>query len=142
MVKQEDIFKQLQEGADPSVLAQQFADALNAAIAQKNTEDAAKNQKVAEKMARMQAIIDEVFDFIDDFYPDFAVPAEAREQVTAEGIVDAFDEAAAEAKRFAALLQNIDKAPIAREKMNIKPAAAKGANPDAIAAFLRANGLA
>jgi len=138
MVKQEDIFKQLQEGADPSVLAQQFADALNAAIAQKNTEDAAKNQKVAEKMARMQAIIDEVFDFIDDFYPDFSVPAEAREQVTAEGIVDAFDEAAAEAKRFAALLQNIDKVPVAKEKVNIKPAA----NPDAIAAFLRANGLA
>lgn len=136
MVRQEDIFKQLQEGADPSVLAQQFADALNAAIAQKNTEDAAKNQKVAEKMARMQAIIDEVYEFIDDFYPAFSVPAGVREQVTAEGIVDAFDEAEAEAQRFAALFKNIDKVPATKEKVNTK------ANPDSIAAFLRANGLA
>lgn len=135
MVRQEDIFKQLQEGADPGVLAQQFADALNAAIAQKNTEDAAKNQKVAEKIARMQAIIDEVFDFIDDFYPDFAVPEKAREHVTAESIVDAFDEAAAEAKRLEALFHNI---PVVKEKVNVR----KGANPDAIAAFLRENGLA
>ena len=138
MVRQEDIFKQLQEGADPSVLAQQFADALNAAIAQKNTEDVAKSQKVAEKIARMQAIIDEVFDFIDDFYPDFAVPEKAREQVTAESIVDAFDEAAAEAKRFASLLHNFDKIPAAKDKVNAR----KGASPDAIAEFLRANGLA
>ena len=135
MVRQEDIFKQLQEGVDPSVLAQQFADALNAAIAQKNTEDAAKNQKVAEKIARMQAIIDEVFDFIDDFYPDFAVPEKAREHVTADSIVDAFDEAVAEAKRLEALFHNI---PVAKEKVNVR----KGANPDAIAAFLRENGLA
>lgn len=136
MVRQEDIFKQLQEGADPSVLAQQFADALNAAIAQKNTEDAAKNQKVAEKMARMQAIIDEVYEFIDDFYPAFSVPAGVREQVTAEGVIDAFDEAEAEAQRFAALFKNIDKAPATKEKVNTK------ANSDSIAAFLRANGLA
>lgn len=136
MVRQEDIFKQLQEGADPSVLAQQFADALNAAIAQKNTEDAAKNQKVAEKMARMQAIIDEVYEFIDDFYPAFSVPAGVREQVTAEGVIDAFDEAEAEAQRLAALFKNIDKAPATKEKVNTK------ANPDSIAAFLRANGLA
>lgn len=135
MVRQEDIFKQLQEGADPNVLAQQFADALNAAIAQKNTEDAAKNQKVAEKIARMQTIIDEVFDFIDDFYPDFAVSKKAREHVTAESIVDAFDEAAAEAKRLEALFYNI---PVAKEKVNVR----KGAKSDAIAAFLRENGLA
>ena len=135
MVRQEEIFKQLQEGADPDVLAQQFADALNAAIAQKNTEDAAKNQKVAEKIARMQAIIDEVFDFINDFYPDFAVSKKAREHVTADSIVDAFDEAVAEAKRLEALFHNIL---VAKDKVNAR----KGASPDAIAEFLRANGLA
>ena len=58
MVKQEDILKMLQEGADAGELAQQFADALNAAIAEKNAQ-------ATQKVAKMQAIIDESFDFIE-----------------------------------------------------------------------------
>lgn len=142
MYRQEDILKALQEGADASALAQQFADALNAAIAQKNAEDAAKNQKVAEKMARMQAIIDEVFDFMDEFYPEFKVPADAREAITAEGLVDELDKTVAELAQFSKFLkanQNIfGEVPVVK----VQKAAAPVGNADAIANFLKANGLA
>lgn len=142
MFRQEDILRQLQEGADAGALAQQFTDALNAAIAQKNAEDAAKNQKVAEKMARMQAIIDEVFDFMDEFYPEFKVPADAREAITAEGLVDELDKTVAELAQFSKFLkanQNIfGEVPVVK----VQKAAAPTAKADAIADFLRANGLA
>ena len=136
MFKQEDILKQLQQGADAGAIAKQFTDALNAAIAQKNAEDAAKNQRFAEKVAKMQAIVDEVFDYIDEFYPEFAVPAEARKEVTGEAIVDAMEQAKQEVAELTAFLKNHQK-----PKMNIKPAAPT-AKADAIADFLRANGLA
>lgn len=140
MFKQEDILRQLQEGADAGAIAQQFTDALNAAIAQKNAEDAAKNAKFAEKVARMQAIVDEVFDYIDEFYPEFAVPVEARNEVNGEAIVDAMEQAKQEVAQLTAFLKNHNLAG-QKPKMNIKPAA-QAPNPDAIAAFLRANGLA
>ena len=54
MVKQEDILKMLQEGADAGELAQQFADALNAAIAEKNAADAKKNAQATQKVAKNQ----------------------------------------------------------------------------------------
>lgn len=142
MYRQEDILKALQEGADASALAQQFADALNAAIAQKNAEDAAKNQKVAEKMARMQAIIDEVFDFVDEFYPDLGIPADAREAITAEAMVDELDKTVAELAQLSKFLKankNIfGEVPVVK----VQKSAAPVGNADAIANFLKANGLA
>ena len=137
MFRQEDILKQLQEGADAGALAQQFTDALNAAIAQKNAEDAAKNKKIAEKVARMQAIVDEVFDFVDEFYPEFKVPADLKEQINGEMIVDAMEQAMDEVAQLTAFMKNHNmKAPIQ------KRTAAPTAKADAIADFLRANGLA
>ena len=136
MVKQEDIFKALQEGVDAQVMAQQFADALNAAIAQKNALDA------KEKMAHMNAILEEVFDFMDKYYPEFHLPKEAREQITAEAIVDAIDQAAEEAKELSKLFKALE----ARHQKaeSIKPAVTpiKVADSDAIANFLKAQGLA
>lgn len=142
MVKQEDIFKALQEGADAQAMAQQFADALNAAIAQKNALDAKKNVEVKEKMAHMNTILEEVFDFIDKYYPEFHLPKEAREQITAEAIVDAIDQAAEEAKELSKLFKALE----ARHQKteSIKPAVTpiKVADSDAIANFLKAQGLA
>lgn len=140
MFRQEDILRQLQEGADAGALAQQFTDALNAAIAQKNAEDAAKNKRIAEKVARMQAIVDEVFDFVDEFYPDFKVPEDLKAQVNGEMIVDAMEQAMDEVAQLTAFMKNhnmqLQKAPIQ------KRTAAPTAKADAIADFLRANGLA
>jgi predicted secreted protein len=135
MFRQEDILRQLQEGADAGALAQQFTDALNAAIAQKNAEDAAKNKKIAEKVARMQAIVDEVFDFVDEFYPDFKVPEDLKAQVNGEMIVDAMEQAMDEVAQLTAFMKN--------HNMQLqKRPAAPTAKADAIADFLRANGLA
>ena len=145
MVKQEDIFKQLQEGADPSVLAQQFADALNAAIAEKNTADAKKNAQAAQKVAKMQAIIDEAFDFIDEYYPDFKVPKEMREEFTAESVIDAMDQAAEDIKHLVAFSKSLKNDPLFQKVMEDKTAHTKlnrAVKGDPIAEFLRANGLA
>ena len=142
MVKQEDILKALQEGADAQAMAQQFADALNAAIAQKNEMDAKKNAAVKEKMAHMNAIIEEVFEFLDKYYPEFHLPTGMREQFTAEAVVDAIDQAAEEAKELAKLFKALE----ARHQRaeNVKPAVTpvKDAKADAIANFLKAQGLA
>lgn len=133
MFRQEDILRQLQEGVEAGAIAQQFTDALNAAIAQKNAEEAAKNKRIAEKVARMQAIVDEVFDFVDEFYPEFAVPVEARNEVTGESIVDTMEQAKQEIAQLTSFMQ--------KPTMKIKPAAPT-VKADAIAEFLKANGLA
>lgn len=145
MVKQEDIFKALQEGADAQAMAQQFADALNAAIAQKNALDAKKNAEVKEKMAHMNAILEELFEFIDKYYPDFKVSQEVRDNVTAEAVIDALDEAEKEMKQimsFAKTLRNeVDFQKVVKEKAagnQIK----RPVVGDPIADFLKANGLA
>lgn len=137
MFRQEDILRQLQEGADAGALAQQFTDALNAAIAQKNAEDAAKNKKIAEKVARMQAIVDEVFDFVDEFYPEFKVPEDLKAQVNGEMIVDAMEQAMDEVAQLTAFMKNHN-----MQLQNQRRVAAPTAKADAIADFLRANGLA
>ena len=141
MVKQEEILKMLQEGADAGELAQQFADALNAAIAEKNAADAKKNAQVAQKVAKMQAIIDETFDFIDEYYPDFKVPKEMREEFTAEAVIDAMDQAAEDIKHLVAFSKSLKNDSFFQKVMEDKPARTK-LSRDPIADFLKANGLA
>ena len=141
MVKQEEILKMLQEGADAGELAQQFADALNAAIAEKNAADAKKNAQVAQKVAKMQAIIDETFDFIDEYYPDFKVPKEMREEFTAEAVIDAMDQAAEDIKHLVSFTKSLKNDPFFQKVMEDKPARNK-ISRDPIADFLKANGLA
>ena len=141
MVKQEEIFKMLQEGADAGELAQQFADALNAAIAEKNAADAKKNAQATQKVAKMQTIVNEIFDFIDEYYPDMKVPKEVREEVTAESVIDAMDQAAEEIKQLVSLTKTLKNDPFFQKVMEDKPARNK-LSRDPIADFLKANGLA
>ena len=142
MVKQEEILKMLQEGADAGELAQQFADALNAAIAEKNAADEKKKTaRVAQKVAKMQAILDEVFDFIDEYYPDFKVPKEMREEFTAEAVIDAMDQAAEDIKHLVAFSKSLKNDSFFQKVMEDKPARTK-LSRDPIADFLKANGLA
>lgn len=141
MVKQEEIFKMLQEGADAGELAQQFADALNAAIAEKNAADAKKNAQATQKAAKMQAIINEIFNFIDEYYPDMKVPKEVREEVTAESVIDVMDQTADEIKQLVSLTKTLKNDPFFQKVMEDKPARNK-ISRDPIADFLKANGLA
>ena len=141
MVEQKEILKMLQEGADAGELAQQFADALNAAIAEKNAEDAKKNAQATQKVAKMQAIINEIFNFIDEYYPDMKVPKEVREEVTAESVIDAMDQAAEEIKQLVSFTKTLKNDPFFQKVMEDKPARNK-ISRDPIADFLKANGLA
>ena len=141
MVRQEDILKMLQEGADAETLAQQFADALNAAIAEKNAEDAKKNAQATQKVAKMQAIINQVFNFIDEYYPDMKVPKEMREEFTGEAVIDAMDQAAEEIKQLVSFTKTLKNDPFFQRIMEDKPARNK-LSRDPIADFLEANGLA
>ena len=141
MVEQKEILKMLQEGADAGELAQQFADALNAAIAEKNAEDAKKNAQATQKVVKMQAIINETFDFIDEYYPDMKVPKEMREEITAEAVIDAMDQAVDEIKQLVSLTKTLKNDPLFQKVMEDKPARNK-ISRDPIADFLKANGLA
>ena len=145
MVEQKEILKMLQEGADAGELAQQFADALNAAIAEKNAEDAKKNAQATQKVAKMQAIINEIFNFIDEYYPDMKVPKEVREEVTAESVIDTMDQAVDEIKQLVSLTKTLKNDPFFQKVMEDKTAhnkLSRAVKGDPIADFLKANGLA
>jgi predicted Zn-dependent peptidase len=81
MFNQKDLYAALQNGENPEKIAQQFADALNGAIAQKKKEEAeaeaAKKAAAAKVQARIDAIndiLDAVDEFIAEFYPDMHDP--------------------------------------------------------------------
>lgn len=137
MVNQNDILKALQEGQDAGALAQQFADALNGAIAQKNKSDEMARQKAAEqrqnavrKESMLQGIIDDMLDFIDEFYPDFKVPGEMEKELTADKLIEAMDAAAAQVNELMSSIKDLEAI-----TGNINES-------DSIAAFLKAQGLA
>lgn len=81
MFNQKDLYAALQNGENPEKIAQQFADALNGAIAMKKKEEAeaeaAKKAAAAKVQARIDAIndiLDAVDEFIAKFYPDMHDP--------------------------------------------------------------------
>ena len=81
MFNQKDLYAALQNGENPEKIAQQFADALNGAIAQKKKEEAeaeaAKKAAEAQTKARIEAIediLDYIADFVEEFYPDMYNP--------------------------------------------------------------------
>ena len=98
MVNQNDILAALQGGADPEAIAQNFADALNAAIAEKaKQEEEAKQAKAAaethqEKVDYMAEMLAMLNHFIKEFYPD-VYDEKIVEKVSAADIVAAFDQA-------------------------------------------------
>lgn len=158
MVNQNDILAALQGGADPEVIAQNFADALNAAIAEKakQEEEEAKQAKAAaethqEKVDYMAEMLAMLNYFIKEFYPDIYDEGIA-EKITAADIVAAFDEAYDEVKRMQPmlddlqnLLHKLEADPVVKEfkseeKSILKPAIA-GGPADPIATFLKMNNL-
>ena len=68
MINQKDILAALQGGADAEKLANDFAAALNAAIAEKQAADAAKREAETKKVSRLETILTETISFIKDYY--------------------------------------------------------------------------
>lgn len=157
MVNQNDILAALQGGADPEAIAQNFADMLNAAIAEKaKQEEEARQAKAAaethqEKVDYMAEMLAMLNHFIKEFYPDIYAE-DIAEKVDAADIVAAFDEAYDEVKRMQPvlddlqnLLHKLEADPVvkdftSKEKSILKPAIA-GGPADPIAAFLKINNL-
>ena len=149
MINQNDIFTALQNGEDPQVLANSFADALNAAIKQKAEADAkaaeaAKAKQKAEnarqeKLDFAAGIIEDIMDFLEKFYPD-VYDEDMREAATShpELLVNAFDQAEAEVKRMKPLLDELERLSKALdEDKDLKPTPVR--NP--IEDFFKMNGL-
>ena len=157
MVNQNDILAALQGGADPEAIAQNFADTLNAAIAEKAKQDEEARQAKAaaethkEKVDYMAEMLAMLNHFIKEFYPD-VYDEEIAEKVDAADIVAAFDEAYDEVKRMQPVLDDLQNMlhklgadPVVKEfkikeKNILKPAIA-GGPADPIAAFLKMNNL-
>ena len=149
MVNQNDIFTALQNGEDPQVIANSFADALNAAIKQKAEADAkaaeeAKAKQKAEnarqeKLDFAASLIEDIMDFLEEFYPD-VYDEDMRNAATShpEVLVDAFDNAEAEVKRMKPLFDELERlAKALDDDKDLKPTPTR--NP--IEDFLKMNGL-
>ena len=149
MVNQNDIFTALQNGEDPQVIANSFADALNAAIKQKAEADAkaaeaAKAKQKAEnarqeKLDSAASLIEDIMDFLEEFYPD-VYDEDMRNAATShpEVLVDAFDNAEAEVKRMKPLFDELERlAKALDDDKDLKPTPTR--NP--IEDFLKMNGL-
>lgn len=157
MVNQNDIFTALQNGEDPQVLANSFADALNAAIKQKAEADAkaaeeAKAKQKAEnarqeKLDFAASIIEDIMDFLEEFYPDI-YEDEMRQAATdhPEMLVDAFDQAEAEVKRMKPLFNELERLISALDSdgdsdKDLKPTPRPVRSVNPIEDFLKMNGL-
>ena len=157
MVNQNDILAALQCGVDPEAIAQNFADALNAAIAEKAKQEeevkqaqaaAETHQEKVDYMAEMLAMLN---NFIKKFYPDI-YDEEIAEKVHVANIVAAFDEAYDEVKRMQPMLDDLQnllhkleadpavKEFTSKEKSVLKSTIA-GDPVDPIATFLKTNNL-
>lgn len=145
-----DILARLQNGESADAIAQSFADALNGAIQKQQEEKAAAAQRHEDKVAALTDIIDYVIDFIEEFYPEMipdGVDLEFSAE-DAEGVIQALDDSLPKFVELNAALSSLEaltKKPEADRvvaKVNNKPAAfTAAANGDAIANFLKVNGL-
>lgn len=159
MFNQKDLYAALQSGTNPEVIAQQFADALNGAIAQQNKEKAeaeaakkAEAERAKARLAAVQNIIDSVTEFVKEFYPDMYDPAimgEASAEELDKAIQQAYKETIAmmdPLKELMKMKQQIDAQnakPVAKPVLKLKTASevtAKDADA-ALKAFLTRNGF-
>ena len=155
MVNQKDILARLQAGESADVIAQELADALNAASAQFAEEQAANDVK-AQKAEFVEEIADIVRDYIMTFHADSYIAEMITDQeINPTEIVEMLDQSFEQLdqeirklkeieKRFSGLMAKLDAHHHAdcdcgcadRTTGKIEP------NMDALGAFLKANGLA
>ena len=126
MYSVEDILNRLVAGEDPTAIANQFADALNAAIDKQNATAVTK-----EKENALKAIVVAALDYIEKYFPEaYDVEVRAGLDEAMPEVVEALDEAYAEFKKQQAALNDFKKF---RES--------RGGAVDPIAAFLKSNNL-
>lgn len=154
MFNQKDLYAALQSGTNPEAIAQQFADALNGAIAQQNKEKAeAEKAKKAEaeraqaRIAAIQDILDAVAEFVKEFYPDMYDPAimgEASAEELDKAIHQAYKETVAmmgPLKELMKMKQQADAKPVAKPVLKTVATATPQDADAALKAFLTRNGF-
>lgn len=154
MFNQKDLYAALQSGTNPEQIAQQFADALNGAIAQQNKEKAeAEKAKKAEaeraqaRIAAIQDILDAVTEFVKEFYPDMYDPAimgEASAEELDKAIHQAYKETVAmmgPLKELMKMKQQTDAKPVAKPVLKTVATATPQDADAALKAFLTRNGF-
>ena len=154
MFNQKDLYAALQSGTNPEQIAQQFADALNGAIAQQNKEKAeAERAKKAEaeraqaRIAAIQDILDAVAEFVKEFYPDMYDPAimgEASAEELDKAIHQAYKETVAmmgPLKELMKMKQQADAKPVAKPVLKTVATATPQDADAALKAFLTRNGF-
>ena len=154
MFNQKDLYAALQSGTNPEQIAQQFADALNGAIAQQNKEKAeAEKAKKAEaeraqaRIAAIQDILDAVAEFVKEFYPDMYDPAimgEASAEELDKAIHQAYKETVAmmgTLKELMKMKQQADAKPVAKPVLKTVATATPQDADAALKAFLTRNGF-
>ena len=153
MVNQKDILARLQAGESADVIAQELADALNAASAQFAEEQAANDVK-AQKTEFVEEIADIVHDYIMTFHADSYIAEMITDQeINPTEIVEMLDASFEQLDQEIRKLKEIEKmlgGILGKLEHNCGPdcgCADKAIgkiepNMDALGAFLKANGLA
>ena len=154
MVNQKDILARLQAGESADVIAQELANALNAASAQYAEEQAA-NDIAAQKAEFVEEIADIVRDYIMTFHADSYIATMIKDQeIDPAEIVEMLDQSFEQLdqeirklkeieKMFSGLVAKFDEHHPADNCGCADKATGKiEPNMDALGAFLKANGLA
>ena len=153
MVNQKDILARLQAGESADVIAQELADALNAASAQFAEEQAANDVK-AQKAEFIEEMADIVRDYIMTFHADSYIAEMITDQeINPTEIVEMLDASFEQLDQEVRKLKEIEKmlgGILGKLEHNCGPdcgCADKATgkiepNMDALGAFLKANGLA
>lgn len=146
MVNQNDILAALQNGEDPQVIANKFADALNAAIKQKEKADAEKERQAkaaANKEAYAGRVLDAMFDMMENCYPEEYDP-EMRKVIKASAVAEAMDSTMKDFRRIHGAFKSLEALVNSLEEEHATPrtrVTVKEKNIDPLDAFLKANGL-
>ena len=146
MVNQNDILAALQNGEDPQVIANKFADALNAAIKQKADADAEKERQAkaaASKEAYAGRVLDAIFDMMENCYPDEYDP-DMRKVIKAKAVAEAMDSTMKDFRRINGAFKSLEALVNSLEEEHTTPrtrVTVKEKNIDPLDAFLKANGL-
>ena len=146
MVNQNDILAALQNGEDPQVIANKFADALNGAIKQKAEADAEKERlakAAANKEAYAGRVLDAMFDMMENCYPDEYDP-EMRKVIKASAVAEAMDSTMKDFRRIHGAFKSLEALVNSLEEEHTTPrtrVTVKEKNIDPLDAFLKANGL-
>ena len=154
MVNQKDILARLQAGESADVIAQEMVDALNAANAQFAEEKAANDVK-AQKVEFVEEMADTVRDYIMTFHADSYIAAMIKDQeIDPAEIVEMLDQSFEQLdqeirklkeleKMFSGLMAKLDAhADNCDCGCHDKATGKIEPNMDALAGFLKANGLA